>query len=418
MQLPPHSTDSKGIRQELWIFLLVLPVYAAMTFGAHSTEFIWDEERYLLGAQNLTKGFFVSDEDPNFVNGPGYPLLLAPFIHFDAPLIAMRLVNGLLVALAAVILSLTIRPVAGRGSAMVAALAVGLHPQMLRIGPYFMSEALTLFTVTLTAWSVSQLLRGRNHAWLWVLVGSLSLAWLILTRVIFGYVAMALIPTLVVLILAVRPWRDGLRNVLVVAIGGLVLCLPYLNYTMEKTGNFPCWSTNSGELLYWMTSTNEGETGHWYDDQDVAALPHLKRNHGEFFERVMPLPILEREAEFKKAAREHFESNPKGVVFNWLCNLPRLAFGFPRSFQAETPLTAIHILFTGPLILFALGSLVLTLRHWREADATAVILGLMALIYIGGSTLAPAQPRYLMMVFPLLWVISTSVLSRYLRIQW
>ena len=132
----------------------------------------------------------------------------------------------------------------------------------------------------------------------------------------------------------------------------------------------------------------------------------------------MALPFMEREAAFKQAAKANLEANPKGVLYNWFCNIPRLAFGFPRSFIAETPLTFIIVIASGPLVLLSLASLLLTLRHWRDTDPTALMLGLMALVYIGGSTLAPAQPRYLVMIFPLLWIVSAASLKRYLSLRW
>lgn len=407
-----------NFRSALWIFLLVLPVYLTITIGIHSTELIWDEGRYLQGARELAQGSFEPDEKRGFVNGPGYPLLLAPFIKYQAPLLVMRMTNGLLIALASMILFLTVRTKAGTAWAAIAAIGLALHPLLLRIGPYFMSEALTIFTLTTFAWSASHLLQKSPRSWLWIVIGTVSLAWLILTRVIFGYVAMAMLPTCLVLLFAIPPWRESLRNLTAVYFGGLLLCLPYLNHTFEKTGQFPCWSTNSGELLYWITSTHEGETGHWFNPQEVESIPQLNQNHGEFYLSVMELPYLKREAQLKEAAKAHLHANPKGVLYNWLCNISRLAFGFPRSFIAETPISFIIVASSGPVILLALASLLLTLRHWRETDPIALLLGLMALIYVGGSSLAPAQPRYLVMIFPLLWIVSATTLKRYLTIRW
>lgn len=418
MSASPVDSDSTKFRLPLWIFLLVLPVYAALAVGIHSTDLIWDEGRYLEGAAQLAQGTFPPDEHRGFVNGPGYPLFLSAFVQLNAPLLSMRIANGLLIALASMLIFITARPSAGPIWSAVGAIGLALHPLLLRVGPYLMSEALTIFTLALFAWASAHLLRRSHRSWLWIGIGTLALAWLILTRVFFGYVAMAMIPTCIVLLVLIRPWREPLRNLTAVYLGGLLLCLPYLNHTFEKTGQFPCWSTNSGELFYWLTSTHEGENGSWFSPQDVAELPHLSRNHGAFYEHVMELPYLKREEQFKQAAKAHLESNPKGVFYNWLCNIPRLAFGFPRSFVAESPVTFIVIATSGPVILFSLASLLLTLRHWRETDPVPLMLGLMALIYIGGSTLAPAQPRYLVMVFPLLWIVSTITLKRYLTVRW
>lgn len=415
----PHTDPHRdSLRLPVWIFLLVLPVYTALAIGIHTTELVWDEGRYLEGAVNLSEGHFEPDEHRGFVNGPGYPFFLMPFVKSNAPLLAMRIANGFLMALASMILCLTIRPLAGGVWAAVAAIGLSLHPLLLRVGPFLMSEALTILTLTLSAWASTHLLRASPRSWLWIGIGTLALGWLILTRVFFGYVAMAMIPASLVLMLFAPSWRDRLRNLAVVYLGALLLCLPYLNHTFTKTGQFPCWSTNSGELLYWLTSTHEGENGSWFSPQDVEQLPHLSTHHGEFYAKVMQLPFLEREEAFKKAAKAQFEANPKGVAFNWLCNISRLAFGFPRSFIAETPLSFIVVAASGPILFLSLAALFFTVTHWREADPVPLVLGIMALVYIGGSTLAPAQPRYLAMIFPLLWIVSATTLKRYVSFRW
>ncbi len=54
-----------------------------------------DEPRYLVYAHNILKGYFASPESLMFWNGPGYPLYLAPFVAWKAPLLVPRLGNAL-----------------------------------------------------------------------------------------------------------------------------------------------------------------------------------------------------------------------------------------------------------------------------------------------------------------------------------
>ena len=96
-------------RAELLIFAGGLAIYVLLAFLCHSDQLIWDEGRYLDGARNLSHGFFVPDDNPNFLNGPGYPLVLLPVVALDASLLWARILNGLFVALAGVLVFRTVR---------------------------------------------------------------------------------------------------------------------------------------------------------------------------------------------------------------------------------------------------------------------------------------------------------------------
>ena len=50
-----------------------------------------DQPRYLLYANNLVHGFY-STPAPNIwlINGPGYPIILTPFVAMKLPLISLR----------------------------------------------------------------------------------------------------------------------------------------------------------------------------------------------------------------------------------------------------------------------------------------------------------------------------------------
>ena len=71
---------------------LLLYLIICIVFAPH--ENVGDEGRYLYFANNLLSGFYSPPyPEINLWNGPGYPLFLAPFIFFELPLIALRLLN-------------------------------------------------------------------------------------------------------------------------------------------------------------------------------------------------------------------------------------------------------------------------------------------------------------------------------------
>ncbi|HYF33659.1 MAG TPA: glycosyltransferase family 39 protein [Prosthecobacter sp.] len=405
--VPPESKNHWG----LIITCAVLFIYGALAVARHSPGLIWDEVRYLGYADRLNHGFYVSDADPDFVNGPGYPIVLTPFVHAR---LAARLLNAVLMAGAVWFMWLTVRRYAGACWAAAAAALVGFHPTLLWMGFAIMTEPLAIFCLTGFVWAFCAALRGSKPA----LIGaSLLMGWLILTRVFFGHVIMA---TSVFCLLAwpfLKPWRAALNRTLLIMAGAFLLCVPYLIHTWQKTGQILCWSTNSGELLYWMTSSHQGENGHWFSIEDARDVPEVAARHAAFYEEVYKLPVLTREAVFKAAAMKALKEDPKGAFYNWLCNIVRLAFGFPRSHQPEELRTVVLILVNGPIILFSLIAGGIALRRWRSLPPEIWLLVVFVLFYLGGSTLAPALPRYFVLAVPILLLAMAATFQRHLKIS-
>ena len=407
------GTSPSSNRLGLILIVATLLVYGLLSFFRHSEKLIWDEDRYLEYAHNLTQGFYVTDADPNFVNGPAYPLVLVPFVHSPRLWLWARLLNAVFMAGAVGFVWFTLRQYVSVWWALVGALLTGLHPTMLWVSFALMSEPFSMFLITGFVWSFTQALRERRIGS--SVVAALFLAGLILTRVFFGHVLVAT-ACLSIGLLLIKDWRPQLKRALLILAGAFVLCVPYLGYTYAKTGEVLCWSTNSGELLYWMTSHKAGENGHWYGDEDVRRLPEVFAAHGEFYEKVLKLPILEREAMFKEAALANFKDDPMAVAYNWACNLVRLAFGFPRSHRTEELRQIVLIAVNGPLIIMAMLAGVIGARFWKTMPVEIWLVMGFAAFYLGGGSLAPALPRYFVLMVPLLWLGVAQVFSRHLRV--
>lgn len=310
----------------------------------------------------------------------------------------------------------TTRRYAGQGWAVGGALLTGFHPTLVWMGFSIMTEPLALFCLCGFVWSFTHALRRPVWSGKWVALAALFFGWLILTRVFFGHVLMAMVFFSGGLLI-IKAWRGRILRALVILAGAFLMCVPYLAYTQAKTGQFLCWSTNSGELLYWMTSHHEGENGHWFDTKDVLEHPELAPLHDEFYEQVMALPVLEREAKFKDAAKANLAANPMRVLYNWACNLTRLAFGFPRSHQPEELRCIVLIGTNGPVIWMALVAGLIGAYFWKTVPVEIWLLMAMAAFYLGGSTLAPSLPRYFVPMVPVLWLGIAQVWSRHIRVK-
>lgn len=411
------TTHPQRLRAEVLIFAGSTVLYALLAFLCHSDQLIWDEDRYLGGARNLTQGFFVPDDNPNFLNGPGYPLVLLPVVALNASLLWARMLNGLFVALAGVLVFRTVRWYASGGWAWTAALATVLHPNMIRLGPYLMTEPLTLFLVSITVWGWSRAFRSSDRSRLWSIFTAACFAWLILTRVFFGHVALAMLLGSLGAWFLIKPLRAAMRRSAGITLLALVFCLPYLHYTWKKTGQMMCWATTSGEVLYWITSHHPGESGHWFSDEDAMTKPELAPNHKAFYERLQGMRVLEREAAFKQAALENLRSaGVRQLATNWVCNMSRMFFGFPRSFRAEELSPLPIIAFNFPLLVLTGFAVILGLWRWRTVPVELGILLAMAVLYVGGSSIAPALPRYFVVIVPVLWAVTAGILHRRVRL--
>jgi hypothetical protein len=197
-----------------------------------------------------------------------------------------------------------------------------------------------------------------------------------------------------------------------------LMCQPYLFYTKAKTGTYYRWSTNSGELLYWATTTSPGTNGHWYNYDEAQNLPQLVPYHRDFIARVIKLPVLEREAEFTRVAKENLRNAPKSkLAYNWVCNVCRYFIGLPAAFKNEGLTTVIIVCFHVPFLILMAAAAWFALRRPFRIPGPLIVLAVFVCIYMGGSTLATARSRYFTVITPALWVVATPFLRRYLRLE-
>lgn len=379
-------------------------------------DFIWDEARYEMYATHLTQGRYATPEKPDLVNGPGYPLVLAPLLAAGAPLILLRGLNALFMSLAAWFSFRAVLPYAGARWAVAVALVTALHPNLARTAPYLMTEALAVCCIAGFAWAFTSALRSDNWAWGWISGAAFAWGWLALTRVFFGHVMLAA-AALLVLMLGFKRLRMPVLRALAVLGLAFTMCVPWLAYTKSWTGEWLCWATNGGELLYWATSTHEGENGHWFSEMDSQTKPQLiASGHRDFYQTYYYLPVMDREAAFKKKAMENLRANPKGVLKNWVCNLGRLLVGFPRSYQNEELVMLVPALVNVPILFAVLLALLVAWRNRQKLPAEVFLLGLLVFIYLGGTSLLPGLPRYTFVVWPWIGLGIAAVLSKGLRI--
>lgn len=393
-------------------------LYVVVTILSHRPDLIWDEGRYLWYGNNLLHGFYTMPGKPDIVNGPGYPLVLAGLQFLNVPLMGMRMFNAIFMALAGWFTFRTVLPYAGKRWALAVALVLILHPSLVRTTPYLMTEALAVCCIAGFAWAFTEVQRSEVANRKLMMVAAFAFAWLIMTRVFFGNVMMASMFFIVLFLPFWKTQRRALLRSFAVLAMAFAMCGPWLVFTKLKTGENLCWSTNGGELLYWATSTNEGENGHWFSEEDAQNLPALVANgHRDFYQKHYYLPVEERETALKKKAFENIRANPVGVLKNWVCNWCRLVFRFPRSYHMEDLLTVLLVVANGPILFAILLTCWIGWRHRREIPVEVLLLMGMTFIYLGGTSLLPGLPRYTAVIWPWVGVGIAVVLSKHLRVR-
>jgi 4-amino-4-deoxy-L-arabinose transferase-like glycosyltransferase len=395
-------------RRELALLLPLLALYlAAWAFFPARPD---DEASYVVLAERLTDGYYVTGDDgaildpdpasPDLWFGPGLPALLAPLVAVDAPLSVLRLTSVVVLFGAVLLFYVLARDRWGPRAGVVGAYALGLYVPFLGLLSNLHSEVLAVLCVVVGMLGLARFIERRGLGWL--VLGSVGLAGLALTRVAYGWV---LSVALVVLLMwwLVRRSRSSGRAAAVVALA-LALCVPWLAYTHAKTDRLFVWG-NSGSLsLYWMASPYGGDLGDWHQAHLVFTDPAL-RPHRSFFEGLRGLTLAEQNAEIEREARRNIVDHPDRYAENVVANLSRMLFNTPysRTLQQTNDLfyALPNAILLGTLVLCAL---VLVPRRGALPPETGVF-ALLGTTAFALHALVAAYPRMLAPIVPfLVWL--------------
>jgi hypothetical protein len=322
------------------LFLPILLLYLIIIFVKAEDILKGDEGRYLFFAENLTNGFYSPPPpDINLTNGPGYPIVLTPFKAIHLPLISFKLLNAVFLFLAAIYFYKTLLLYTKQKTAQFTAVLFGLYFFFTKNLPYVYSvltEAFSVFLMTLFAYSFCSLLREKKPKLIKALVTAFLLGYLALTKIIFGYVISAGI--IIFLLYSIILKNKKARLAFVIFILALSFCIPYLIYTYSLTGKTFYWG-GGGELLYWMSSLDKSEFGDWRPGHpyETVAYDSLqeKENH-RFYRRISKLNFVEKNRALKKEALKNIKKEPKKFLMNWFANISRMLFDYPHSYRPQT----------------------------------------------------------------------------------
>ena len=416
-------------------FLLFLPFllfFIIWVIIYHSNGFNGDEPQYRLLAQNLLHGFYLVPAPQIIIPvGPGYPILLMPFIALGLPLICIALTNALFYYLSIVFLFKALRQIVSFTLSLGFSLFWALYYVSYQDLKAMIPEILTSFLISLLIYCLIKTYNQNDSDKLqkkYMYISGFVLGYLVLTKIVFGYVLIAMIIGLGLLWIVRRKninYRKGLI-VLLIAFG---IQSPYLIYTHHKTGNLFYWGTTGGDNLYWMSNPNEGEYGDWWTlnparnplmKTNPAYYDSLKANHQKDSEELDKYTYysLDQDRVSKKIAVENIKSHPVKFVQNILSNLGRMLFDYPYSYRLQSYKDLLRLPHSGVIVVFVLFCLFPTLMNWKKINFPIRFLLFIVLLYMGGSLLGSAEIRMFTKIVPVLLLWIAFILQNTLKIYW
>lgn len=390
-----------------WLFLPFLLLYGilALTMDPH-TELIYDEGRYWGFALNMLNGHYHYKEGYQFLwSGPGYPLLLLPFVAMNSPVWVLQLLNALMLYTAVVYFFKLMHMYISRKQALFGTLIFACYWPMYEVGlPYLMTESWSMLLTVTASYFLCKAFRLKDYRWRSLLLPAFLFGMLALTKVIFGYVIMVMIAVcLVVWLLRGRSRR--MWQMSKVFLFALAFCIPYLLYTYSLTGKAFYWGNAGGLQLYWMSTPYEHELGDWHV-QTLEEDTTLMHNHGAFFASIDHLNAQQQDEALKVQAIANIKAHPKKYAYNWVANLGRTFFSHPLSFLEPSNGYLKYLVPNIFLIVFMVIMMYPTLRYFKRYPLEILVLLLFALVYLGGISVMASYPRFLYMTVPIfmLWI--------------
>jgi len=396
-------------------FLPFLCYYILFIIRHRYHEIYGDEGRYIDFAKNLLHGFY-SPPMPNINlwNGPGYPIILMPFVALHVPSIYLSLPNALFMYLSVVFLYQACSLLTSERVALFCALLWAIYPNIVNMSLSVYTEVFTSFLIAALLYAVTLFYKKRYKRYL--VIAGLILGFLTLTKIIFGYVLVICLLTGLIA-MAFKSRRKSVLNSVYIVLIAFIVTTPYLFYTYQLTHKFFYWGNSGGMSLYWMSTPFNGEYGDWKEDNLHNATfateygTHegdslLRKNHQHDIDHINKYYGVQRDSAYKAIAIHNIKQYPKKYMRNYYDNLSRMFFDFPYSYYYHNSGEITNIL-TGSLLLWSsIIGLVISITNFRILIYPVKLCLLITAIYLVLTGALSAYPRQLDIVVPvlLLWL--------------
>ena len=392
------------------VFLPLLLLYLLLVLLLQDPILTGDEPRYLGYAQNILQGFFTTREELLFWSGPGYPLLLTPFVLLGIPLLAAKLLNAIMLFLAVGLFDRALLLYVPERTALVWAYVFGLYWPLYTGLAVLVTEVLSTLLVCMFLYSFCRAQRLPERRLFYSVAAGVSLGYLALTKIFFGYV----IASCLILFSFGYLWRRRahLRRSAAVCLVAMALCSPYLLYTYHMTGRVFYWGNSGGLSLYWMS---DGELGDWHSEADVLGSDNFGSETKAFFNNIADLDYVRKDDALKRQAIVNIREHPMVFAENWIANVGRMLFSYPYSFTPQKITTLFYMVPAMFVVVIAVLFIYPSILARSIIPAEIVDALLLGGVALGGSSLLSAYPRHFYLLLPIfgIWIVfvATKVLS-------
>lgn len=408
-------------------FLLIFICYILIIAPNDLTQ--GDPARYLMYARNLINGFY-SPPAPNISlrNGPGYPMVLVPFLLLKLPLISIALMNAVFYYLSIVFLYKALIKTVSVKVALTFSITWACYYIAYQNLQYIVPETWTYFLISMFIYLIVKAFKNENAegSKKYIIATGIVLGLIILTKMIFGYVLMFLLGGFGILWIIYRK-NLNLRKGFLIIIISLFTTSPYLIYTYNLTGRFFYWGMGS-DTLYWMSNPNKNEYGDWkqglwrnpieagnYNIYGADSI--LIANHEKDLLETEKYKGLEWDDEFKRIAVENIKKHPVKYAENIFYNVGRLIFHYPFSYAVQRPKILIILPLNGALLFLMIFSMVPTILNWRKLPVFIHFLLFFSILYLGASVLVTTFVRMFTIVVPIILFWIAFILQNTLKIK-
>ncbi len=392
--------------------LLLLYIFIVLTIATNTFE--GDEERYVNFAHNLTHGYYSPVNDVYLWNGPGYPIILAPFVLLKLPLLIAKLLNALLLFGAVFYFYKTLLFYGKEKYAMFLSYLLGIYPPYLIYLHLLLTEILSIFLICGFMFHLCKLYYDGKNLKSHLFFASFYLAYLVLTKIFFAYVILAGI----LFFLALYFWKrkSGTKKALLIYLFALVFCLPYLFYTYSLTNKIFYWGSSGGQSLYWMSTPYGNEFGDWHDFDTIGSNPNLEK-YQKFSDELNSISSIQRDDRLKKEAIRNITQNPVKYLNNLAANIGRMLFNYPYSYTYQKMSTYFYIIPNMFIVVFSIICLCPYYIYRRLIPGEVHYLIIFFLFSFWGSSLVSAYPRQFTILVPILILWMVSVLTRTIKVE-
>lgn len=406
-----------------WInFLPFLAIYLFIAAITHQDEMQGDEGRYFMFAQNLAAGFYSPKAYLNLWNGPGYPLMLVPFVWMNSPLLFPVLLNAVFQYVSLVFLFKSLQLLVNQSFSWIFSLCWAFYYVAYKELGWLYTEPLSSCLICLFLYFFIQFVLS-GYAFKYLLAAGFFLGYLTLTKVIFGYVILALLLLCLSGFLLFK--RHSFLQSAKLFLVALLLNIPYLFYTYQQTGKLFYWANSGGMSLYWASTPVEGEWGDWNDDYFTAYCGYdstqpcnadlFALHHRLDYDSIYQFQGVARDDAFKKKALQNIRLHPGKYLKNCVANAGRLFFGLPFSYQYPRLATLARIPAGAFVFFLCIFSIISSVFYRGPYQSVLLFLVALLIVFLGATLVVATYQRMLTVMVPLIFMLTAVQLEFWMQ---